>query len=74
MKLREQVFKCAVGCIHTHEKVLAACAMCVRGEFAEVTMASPEQGACWAAVGKDEVITLVEEISDRGVPVMEMCP
>ena len=44
--------------------MLAACAMCVRGEFAEVTMACEEQSACWAAAGKDEVTTLVAEISD----------
>ena len=49
VKLRDLVFKCAVGCIHTHEKVLAACAMCVRGEFGEVDMANEDQSACRAS-------------------------
>ena len=64
VKLRDLVFKCAVGCIHTHEKVLAACAMCVRGEFGEVDMANEDQSACWTNAGEDEVIILVEGISD----------
>ena len=70
VKLRDLVFKCAVGCICTHEKVLAACAMCVRGEYAQVTVASEEQSACWAAAGEDEVITLVE--GTRKGSVMEI--
>ena len=53
--LRDRIVQAAVGSISTHEQLLAACAMCVRGEFAEISMGCQEQGACWESVGKDKV-------------------
>ena len=53
--LREKILDAALVVLGAHEKVLAACALCVRGEFAEVSLSSAEQAACWELVGHDEV-------------------
>ena len=53
--LRDRVLEAALASIGVHEKVMADCAACVRGEFAEVSLTCSEQKACWELVGKDEV-------------------
>ena len=53
--LRDRVLEAAMNSIGVHEKVLTACATCVRGEFGEVSLVCSEQKACWELVGLDEV-------------------